>query len=163
MSGSADFLPALLLLEDYENNWEYYLDVIYRFFHQEFVKSKPNFQNKRFALKRHPVIRDKEATFWHIISEGEQESERTADLRRCERIRWPRPMIESLESGNVVWWKNKRKEEDRILIALTDFSYVVILADRGEYVLLWTAYCVEREHTRQKLRKEYEAFINLKG
>ncbi len=44
-----------------------------------------------------------------------------------------------------------------------DFSYVVVLADRGEYVLLWTAYCVEQEHRRQKLRREYEAFISIKG
>lgn len=46
------------------------------------------------------------------------------------------------------------------MIALGDFSYVVVLADRGDYVLLWTAYCVEMEHRRQKLRREYEAFVN---
>jgi hypothetical protein len=31
---------------------------------------------------------------------------------------------------------------------------VVVLADRGEYVILWTAYCVEQEHRRAKLLKE---------
>ncbi len=163
MNDDIDWLPPLVLLKDYNDNWEYYVEVIYKFFCQDFVHSMPSFKNKRFALKRHPIIRNKEATFWHIISEGEQESERTPDLRRCERIRWPRPMIEALSSGNVVWWRNERKGAGRILIALRDFSYVVVLADRGEYVLLWTAYCVEQEHRRRKLRREYEAFIASNG
>ena len=161
--GSSGFLPPLVLLEDYGNNWHRYFDIIYNFFRQDFVTSKPNFKGKRFALKRHPLINGKEATFWHIISEGEVEGERLPDLRRCERIRWPSPIIEAIASNDVRCWKNKRKEEVRVVIALEDFSYVVVLADRGDYVLLWTAYCVEQEHRRQKLRKEYEAFLNEKS
>lgn len=163
MDHSTDLLPPLVLLEDYENSWDLYFEAIYYFFYQDFVTSKPKFEEKRFALKRLPVTKGKEATFWHIISEGKKEDERLPDLRRCERIRWPRPMIEAIKSDRLRCWKNKRKEEERIVIALEDFSYVVVLADRGEYVLLWTAYCVEREHQRQKLRREYEAFINQKG
>ncbi len=79
--GSSGFLPPLVLLNDYENNWHRYFDVIYNFFRQDFVTSKPNFKGKRFALKRNPVINGKEATFWHIISEGGVEGERLpADL-----------------------------------------------------------------------------------
>ena len=121
-------------LEDYQSNWDEYLEAIYQFFCQDFVTSKPNF-----------------------------EDERLPDLRRCERIRWPHPMIEAVKSKYVKCWKNKRKEEERIVIALEDFSYVVVLADRGEYILLWTAYCVEQEHRRQKLRREYYAFMNEKS
>lgn len=163
MNNSASLLPPLILMEEYQNNWDIYLEAIYYFFCEDFIHSKPKFEEKRFALKRYPVVKGKEATFWHLISEGKEEDERLPDIRRCERIRWPRPMIEAIKSKQVRCWKNKRKEEDRIVIALEDFSYVVVLADRGEYVLLWTAYCVEREHQRRKLRKEYEAFINQKG
>jgi hypothetical protein len=163
MNSSSDLLPPLVLLEECEGNWHQYLETIYQIFCQDFVYSKPNFEGKRFALKRHPVIMGKEATFWHIISEGKVEDERLPDLRRCERIRWPRPMIEAFRSSHIRWWKNKRKEEERIVIALDDFSYVVVLADRGDYVLLWTAYCVEQEHRRQKLRREYEAFFSING
>jgi hypothetical protein len=53
-------------------------------------------------------------------------------------------------------WRSERQGDQRIVIALADFSYVVVLADRREYVLLWTAYCVEHEHRRAKLRKECE-------
>jgi hypothetical protein len=44
------------------------------------------------------------------------------------------------------------------VLALEDFSYVVIVADRGDYVLPWTAYYVEHSHRRNKLRKEYESY-----
>ena len=56
------------------------------------------------------------------------------------------------------WWRNDRQGETRIVITLSDFSYVTVVADRGEYVLLWTAYCVEQEHRREKLRREYEEY-----
>ncbi len=85
------------------------------------------------------------------------------DLRRCERIRWPRSIIEGADTKYVKSWKNSRKGEERLVLALEDFSYVVVLADRSDYVLLWTAYCVEYEHRRRKLREEYEAFTNQKG
>lgn len=55
-------------------------------------------------------------------------------------------------------WSNRRGSDTRILLALDDFSYVVVLADRGDYVLPWTAYTVERKHRREKLRKEYEEY-----
>lgn len=56
-----------------------------------------------------------------------------------------------------------RGKEERIVIALEDFSYVVVLADRRDYILLWTAYCVEREHTRRKLKNEFVTYWKEKG
>ncbi len=70
--------------------------------------------------------------------------------------------IEGIKSSHLKYWRSKRKEEERIVIALADFSYVVVLADRGEYVLLWTAYYVEQEHRRQKLRRECKAYMDEK-
>ena len=163
MNGNTVLLPSLVLMEDYQNDWQQYLEAIYQCFCQDFVTSKPYFEDKRFALKKHPMIKGKEATFWHIISEGKVEDERLPDLRRCERIRWPRVIITAHNSGLMKCWRNNRKGEERVVIALEDFSYVVVLADRGNYVLLWTAFCVEREHMRQKLRKEYEEYTNQKG
>lgn len=154
------WLPPLMLFDDYDGNWDRYLTAIYAVFKKDFVDSKPGFPGKRFALKRYPIQDGKEATFWHMTSEGTVEENRRPDFRKCERIRWPRPIIESLlMSGRVVSWKNKRKRDVRILIALPDFSYLVVLSDRKEYVLLWTAYPVERDHLRRKLRNEYDAWI----
>ena len=163
MNGNTVLLPSLVLMEDYQSDWQQYLEAIYQCFCQDFVTSKPYFEDKRFALKKHPMIKGKEATFWHLITEGKVEDERLPDLRRCERIRWPRVIIKAHDSGLMKCWRNNRKGEERVVIALEDFSYAVVLADRGNYVLLWTAFCVEREHMRQKLRKEYEEYINQKG
>jgi hypothetical protein len=75
-------------------DWNRYLDALYAWFTQDFIDSKPVFQGRRLGLKRHPMSHGKEATFWHMIQEGKEEEQRTPDFRRCERIRWPKPIIE---------------------------------------------------------------------
>lgn len=158
MSDSGAWLPPLIRLQDYGNQWERYLEELYRHFRRDFIASRPAFGGKRLGLKAYPLYRGKEATFWHFITEGEIEDERLPDLRRCERIRWPWPIIEACGTPRVKYWKNKRGAETRTVIALDDFSYVVVLAERSNYVLPWTAYCVEQAHRREKLRKEYERY-----
>ena len=44
------------------------------------------------------------------------------------------------------------------MLALPDFSYLVVVADRGDYVLPWTQYHVDRKHSREKYRMEYDAY-----
>ena len=41
-----------------------------------------------------------------------------------------------------------------------DAEYPVIIAELKGYVLLWTVYIVEQEHTKRKLRKEYATARN---
>jgi hypothetical protein len=85
-----DWLPPLVLFEGYNGDWTHYLEAIYALFKANFVDSKPLFRGIRLGLKRYPLTYNKEATFWHFIQEGQFEAERTPDLRRCERIGWPR-------------------------------------------------------------------------
>jgi hypothetical protein len=157
VNGNPAWLPPLVLLPCYGGDWQAYLEAVHGFFHQDFVASEPRFQGKRCGLIN--PQRDaggKEGTFWHVISEGKIEGQRLPDLRRCERIRWPRPIIEAVRRADVRCWKTKSKGKPRILIALEDFSYVVVLASLKTCVLLFTAFPVERPHRREKLRKEYE-------
>ena len=154
-----DWLPPLVVLADSGGDWKRYVELVYGFFRTDFIASSPTHDGRRCACKRYPLIQGKEGTFWHLISEGGVEDDRLPDLRRCERIRWPRPMVErSPETGVVSWHSSRPGDKKRIVIALADFSYVVVLADRGKYLLLWTAYCVEQEHRRAKLRREYERY-----
>jgi len=161
---SATWLPPLVRLEDADGDWTAYEETIYGWFKKDFLDSLPVWPGKRVGLKRHPLSQGKEATFWHFISEGSTEDERLPDIRRCERIRWPRPTMEAFPnrrpaSGDrIVWWKNQRGSEWRYLLALPDFSYLMVVADRGDYVLPWTQYAVEREHQRTKYRNEYNAY-----
>lgn len=154
---SGEWLPVLVLFSDYGGDWEEYVEAIYIFFRQDFCDSSPSYPGKRFAIRRLPVEKGKEAAFWHLISEGTCESDRIVDFRRCERIRWPRPIIEALsKDGLVKCWKSRRAGHKRILVGLLDFSYIVVLEDHGKYVLLITGYCVEKYHRQLKLKREFE-------
>ncbi|GGI92333.1 hypothetical protein [Legionella impletisoli] len=86
------------------------------------------------------------------------ENERTPDLRRCERIAWPKPIIDNHNNGILKIWKNKRKGETRILLWFEEAEYLVVLSERKSYTLFWTAYPVTRGHSKRKLQKEYESY-----
>ena len=136
--------------------WNAYLDALYEGFCEDFVHSKPTFRGRPFRLKKHPVTNGKEATFWHLIQSGSNEPDRLPDLRRCERVRWPRALIENGDNDNAVKiWTNSRGRDTRVCLWLDEQDYLVILADRGNYLLLWTAYETDRNHTRAKLKKEW--------
>lgn len=154
-----DWLPARVCLPECGGDWNLYLDVIYRAFRTDFVDTAPLMSGARCGLRHPELIEGKEGTFWHIISEGLTEEERIPDLRRCERIRWPRPMIESHGSNRIRCWRYRRNGDRRISIALQDFTYLLVLVDRGSYVLLLTAFPVEMERRREKLRREYESSV----
>lgn len=157
MTSAHGWLPGLVTLSAAGGDWTEYVEQVYAWFYSDFIASQPLFKGRRCVCKRHPQIRGKAATFWHVISEGSVEEDRLPDLRRCERIRWPKPMIARFpEAGIAIWPSPRPGDKDRISIALDDFSYVVVLADRGEYLVLWTAYCVDHENRREKLRREYQ-------
>ncbi len=153
-----EWLPGLILFSDHNGDWDCYLAAIYEAFRAQFIVSSPEFRGIRLGLKRHPMIQGKEATFWHMISEGSVEEERLPDFRRCERIRWPRPVIEHETHHAVKLWKNKRGTETRILIWLETEDYLVILSERKDYILPWTAYLVEQDHRKRKLQREFENY-----
>lgn len=152
-----DWLPELVLFNDYGGNWESYLNAVYHYFCADFVENKPSFQGVRLGLKRHPVIDGKEATFWHMISTGNTEADRLPDFRRCERIRWFKPIIEKGDSP-VKIWKEPRNGEIRIHLWLEEVGYLVVLNERNGYILPWTAYLVERDHEKAKLNKRWEKY-----
>jgi len=145
-------------MEDYGGDWNRYVEALYLCFSRDFVADKPTLNGRPFKLKRHPMSQNKECTFWHVISEGEDEESRIPDMRRCERLCWIRPLIESVGTDRVLCW-NQTTKRDRILVALPDFSFKVVVADRGDYLLLWTAYCLEYEHQRHKLKKDFEKAV----
>ena len=162
---SEDWLPELLLFKDSIGVWSDYLERLHQQFIHDFVHSVPIWGNKRVALKRHPEYEGKSATFWHMISTGDDEVERLPDFRRCERIAWVRCMIDRFSEvphkldNQVIWWKEKRgAKEWRYVLALSDFSYMVIVTDRSEYVLPWTAYYIEYEHQRRRYKKKWQEF-----
>ena len=153
-------VPPLVLLDDYDGIWEEYENALYDFFCEDFVRNRTHFRGSEIGVKRHPELKGKPATFWHITSTGVIENERTPDLRRCERIRWPKPMIEACDEPEIKVWYELRGGERRIHIWLKDFDYVVVVAVRKGYHLLWTAFWIEYAHQRRGLQKRFEANKN---
>lgn len=148
-------------------DWATYCDSCYELYYRDFYTTKPTWPvgRKRFAIKRQPELDGQCHTFWHLVTEGDDETSRLPALNRCERICWPRLVLDEFASlhpasgsDRICWWKSERRGEDRYIIALADFSYVVVIADRGDYVLLWTAYPVEYSSRRRKLEREHDEF-----
>lgn len=155
-----EWLPPLF---HFKGNWALYLNALYELFEADFIEAKPQFRGRRLGLKRHPMSEGKEATFWHLIQEGPVEESRLPDLKRCERIRWPRPIIENSEDSTLKVWMNIRKGEARVLLFLEEEEYLVVLAERKGYLLLLTAFLVDKPHRKRKLIKEFEDWQKEQG
>ncbi|WP_086872393.1 hypothetical protein [Kosakonia pseudosacchari] len=151
-------LPLLILFEHYKGVWDDYFEAIYEVFHQDFVLSKPVFRGKRLGLKRYPEYDGKSATFWHMISTGDQEDERVPDIRRCERIAWPKPIIDNCDEPCLKVWAEPKGKNQRIHIWFENENYLVVLDDRGNYILPWTAFYIQEEHKKKKYNKRWERY-----
>lgn len=155
MSEKPAWLPDLV---NFSGDWASYVELIYSHFKTDFIDSSPSFRGQALRLKRHPLSLGREATFWHMTSEGMNEEDRTPDLERCARIRWPRAIIEHESDPLVKVWENNRKGETRINLWFEEQEYLVILAVRKDYLLPWTAYPVTRSHSKVKLLKEFAEY-----
>ena len=109
-------LPNLIKLEDHGGSWEDYLEVVYAIFKRDFIDNKVSYKKRKIALKKYPLLKGKEACFWHLTTEGKIEEKRIPDLRKCEKIGWIKPIIESSGNKEIKFWISKRGREDRIFI-----------------------------------------------
>jgi hypothetical protein len=151
------WLPEPLRFRDYGQDQEKLIDVAYAIFQHDFIESQPECFGRYVRPVREPMADGKEYSFKHITTE-KISGTRIFRADRCERVGWIRPIIEALSDGKVICWKKfhyeKGKKEWRLLIALDDFSYIVVLAERKGYYLVRTAYPVSRRHTLVALFEE---------
>ncbi len=158
------WLSPIITLNEFGGDFKTFIEAVYQRFKRDFVRSQPHFNGLKVTIKRHPAILGREATFWHLVSEGRIESTRIPDLRRCERICWPRPVIEHAEDKAVkCWYNTRRRGERRWLLWIESAEYLVVLADRKTHVILWTAYQVTESHRKRKLLKEYKEYLSQKS
>ncbi len=159
MNRAPSWLPELV---QFDGNWDQYLEVIYAIFERDFKASRPIYQGR-------PVLYDsimengKEATFWHLTSTFENRTnDRIPDLRRCERIGWPRPIIEHHAERAISVWKNVRKRSNsRVIIWFEELDYIVVMTEQRQAMILVTAYLTDYPHTRRKLRKERDQYLQM--
>lgn len=150
--------PDCLYLSDYSGNFSEYIEAVYEVFCQDFVNTRPIFRGIRLGLKKYPITEGWEATFYHLTHEGEDEQNRTPCMRRCERISWLKTAIEQCDSLGLKVWPQIRKGKKRICIWIEvpdGADHFIVLDDRGDYILPWTAYPLTYKHEKEKKRKEY--------
>ena len=152
--------PDLMQLSEYSGNFKRFFDAVYNVFKEGFIDSKPQFNGLQVGVQKFPLVDGIHRTFYHITHEGEDESNRTPDLRRMERIRFPRFIIDNIPNNELLVWKNSRGKDSRVLIFNQAEEYLVVLTERKDYYLFWTAYLVEQNHSKRKLMSEYEAYKN---
>lgn len=154
--------PNLIYLHDYGGNFQAYFTAVYKIFEHDFIKSQPQYEGLKVAVRKYPKMDGLHRTFYHITHEGEDENNRSPDIRRMERIRYPRFVVEQRKHPEILIWKNRRGKDERILLFNESENYLVVLTQRRDYLLFITAYVVNREHRKRSLLKEYEAYKKTK-
>lgn len=157
MSDYPDWLPPLVLLGDHDGNWNCYIDAVFAVFYGDFIYTTRFFRGEPIRVGTQ-LIDGKERTFWHVTSQGKVEADRIPCLRRCERIRWLRAIIEHECDPRVLSWPQKRGRKQRHILWLKDWGFAVVLEKRPRCWWLWTAHPTEREHTRRNHERDYEAW-----
>lgn len=151
-----EWCPALLLFEDYGGDWPAYEEALYGAYVADFRERECRWRGVKVTVAWNPPYKNKDSTFWHVTSEGDSNGDRIPDLRRCERIRWIRALVE-VDSSAVRTWVQSRKNGKTLVIALPDFSFLVFMRMHPDRLHLVTAYHVESDWRRDKYRREYEA------
>jgi len=154
--------PDLLLLEDFKGNFQEFLSSVYSVFENNFIKNQPRYEGQKVAVRRYPEMDGLHRTFYHITHEGEDEANRQPDIRRMERIRYPKFAIQQNLHPEILIWKNRRRKDERILFFNESKNYIVVLTERNEFYLFITAYLVDTAHRKRSLIKEYEAYKKAK-
>lgn len=165
MNESSPWPPPLIQLEHYGGDWRQYISAVYSAFHHDFIRTQPQLDGLWVRCRRDPICDGKEAGFWHCTSEGQDEANRAPDLRRCERIKWIRAIIENAGGSDVDRWTNRRGSEVRHPLWFRE-EFLVVLAERirsrdaFRYYQLITAYCTQEENRKRGLRRERDAHRN---
>ena len=156
------WLPPLVHAHDYENNWTKYVRALYQFFQSDFILNNPNFRGSQVRLDNRPLDQGKHPTFWHITHTGPTEEKRIPDSKRCKRIRWPKPIIENSMEDTINVWVEPRYPRARVHLwfSLQDVQedYLVVLEDYQRYLILITAFPVEKSHYKKGLQKRYQQY-----
>lgn len=148
-------LPEML---PFNGEWKTYEDELYAIFISEIAQGELAFRGDRVACRRLPETAGRWSAFWHLVQAGPIEDDRLPDLRRCERLRWVRYVIETWNTNpDIEWWENTRKSEINVLLWLRE-EYLVILAKRDGYWLLKSAYETTQQNRIRSLKAERDRF-----
>lgn len=151
-------------LVTFSGEWDAYETELFRIFSEQLLGKSLAFRGVRVSLKKLPEYKKKHFAFWHLISEGEKEEERTPDIRRCERLPWVAWIITNCDNhAYISSWENRRGTQKHVVVLYEEGkeNYVVILAKRSGYFLLKTAYIATPRRLRL-LNEERQNWLKLR-
>lgn len=157
-------------LNDFKNE----VDSAYEQFKLDFIESYLTFNGMPIRVRKYPIdeISHRYETFNHITSKdyyhiqcnSSDYDNRLPDIRRLERIKWVRLLIEhprcipssDCDCRGTFTWYEPYKNTYRVNILHYDERYKVVLEKRHnkDYYLLITAYYFDNEVVRDKKYKK---------
>ena len=159
-----EWLPEIISYASYSGRWDDFLEFAYATFCSDFHDNKKpalTYSGINITSKKTPLVNGKTDMFWHVVS-GDINSgkDNGPEIPRCERVGWIRPIIENCEDEQVLIWDEpeKRGRKTRTLFWLKEHDYLVVIANRNGYSILWTAYYIEYPHKRRKLQASYDSY-----
>ncbi len=151
--------PPLNVFSGDTEEWDSYQESLFEIFRTTILEAGLTFQGVKIQCRRQPEYQGKHAAFWHLISEGEREDQRTPDFRRCERLAWVAWIIQNADKKEISYWESKRGRETNIVLWNEQSEFAVILGKRNGYYLLLTAYAVIEEHRIASFQREREEYL----
>jgi hypothetical protein len=135
-----------------------YEDLLYEVFMTTLVNAGLSFRGLPVGLRRVPMYRGKHSAFWHLISEGAKEDERTPDMERCRYLPWVGWIVAASDRcPDISIFENKRGADTHVVLWYEAGNYAVILSKRSTYFVLVTAYspAPDRQESFRRDRDEF--------
>ena len=154
----------LLLCHDL-SHFADYEDQLFQIFLSVYEHGRINYHKIPVHMKHYPPDYGERSGFYHLICENYQhtgmEEDRSPNLRRCERLKWPQKIIEHCAGAcpELLIWENERRGKVNILLFCPELDYIVVLGKRNNYLLLVTAYPVDYPNRRRNLLAEYNQYM----
>lgn len=154
--------------------WDEYDNELYAIFKRDWLDSCPVFMGLPVYVRHNPKWGGREEGYWHLTccdygKEGNGPESRNPDIKRCERIEWPRAFVENYRvcaacdandadecSGVRVWRARSMRGKERYKILHETERYLVVLEPRKTYCLLITAYYLDNEQSLRSVLRECE-------
>jgi len=139
-------------------DWDRDIQNLYDIFEADFKRRRCDFNGTRVIFDNRVLEGAFEEGFWHLVTQKDQRScERLFDGRRAECLPWCRAIIVNSSDPAVTAWEwREGNGKIRTYLWLEEADYVVILQRRGRAYFLITAYHVDGDSTRRRLKAKYE-------
>ena len=162
------WLPQLELCDNLAEYHEYEEHLYNNIFKVDFLDSQPIYKNAIVDIRRYPYDHGKEESFYHVTCKDyKNNTPRQPDLRRAERIRWIKAILENYLCSDtcdicagILVWEEPYKGSTRTYFFMPDERFIVVIEKRKVYYILITAFYVEYDYKIDKYLSKYKKFKN---